>query len=187
VKLLAIILLTLGTSSDADFIVDASAQLTYTIDISREDLRLFVDDIGLFQRHMAGVVGVEKLDGDKYLYKTSREIPLQGRMNVDFVIQKNVQNDSLTVYRTPDINAPNWMLCRVQLIPITEKQTSITITLRLRMVRKHGYEVHWLAPLVGADFISDRMKEDLETMLRDFAESSNRELYNRFSGVTQRK
>jgi hypothetical protein len=183
--LLSTLLMFVTLGADNDFVVDASAQIAYTVDISRDDLRLFVDDLGLFRRNMAGVVGVDSLGQNTYLYRTSREIPLQGKMDVDFVIRRTVANDTVTVYRTPDVDDPNWMECRVELVPVAKQQTSIRISLRLRMEREHGYEVHWLAPIVGADFISDRMKENLVEMLHEFADKSSKELYQRFSKISQ--
>ena len=178
-------LLMLATLDPGDaFVVDASAQIEYTVDISREDLRVFVDDLGLFQRNMAGVVGVDSLGENTFLYRTSREVPLKGRMDADFVIRRTVANDTLTLYRTPEEKAPNWMECRVELVPVAEGKTSISIALRLRMVREHGYEVHWLAPVMGADFLSDRMTEELEGMLQEFAEKSSEELHQRFLQIT---
>ena len=183
--LLSALLMIVALGPGDNFVVDASAEISYNVSISREDLRLFVDDIGLFRRNMSGVVGVDSLGENTYLYRTSREVPLKGRMDADFVIKRTVANDTVTVYRTPDVRDPNWMECRVELRPVGEKETSITLHLRLRMEREHGYEVHWLAPIVGADFISERMKEDLTDMLREFAEKSSQELYRRFSALSQ--
>lgn len=168
------------------FIVDASASIAYTVSVSRDDLRLFVDDIGLFERNMAGVVGVDSLSVDTYLYRTSREVPLKGKMDANFIIRKMIANDTLTVYRTPDVHDPNWMECRVELTPVSPGETSISINLRLRMEREHGYEIHWLAPIVGADFLTDRMEEELEGMLHEFAERSSHELYQKFSRISQK-
>jgi hypothetical protein len=158
------------------FVVDVSASITYSVNVSREDLRTYTDDVGLFQRNMAGVVGVDSIGEKTYLYRTSKSVPLKGKMDVDFVITKSVLSDTLTVYRTPGENDPNWMECRVSLLPEAEHRTSITINLRLRLERDHGYEVHWLAPIVGSGFIRERMEEDLEGMLKEFAENSTREL-----------
>jgi hypothetical protein len=185
--LLSTLLMIVILEGNDNFVVDASAKIAYTVDISRENLRLYVDDLGLFQRNMAGVVGVDSLGEDTFLYRTSREVPLKGKMDADFVIQKTVANDTLTVYRTPDPRDPNWMECRVELTPVGETQTSINIALRLRMEREHGYEVHWLAPIVGADFLSDRMKEELAGMLREFADRSSKELYQRFPEISLNK
>jgi hypothetical protein len=174
------LVLFLALSGGDAFVVDASAEITYAVDVSRDNLRLYTDDIGLFRRNMSGVVGVDSVGENTYLYRTSREVPLKGKMDVDFVIAKSVASDSLTVYRTPDANDPNWMECRVELRPDGEAKTSITIKLRLRLERDHGYQVHWLAPIVGAGFLRDRMEEDLGEMLKEFAENSTRELEERF-------
>jgi hypothetical protein len=176
----------LAITPEPDFVVNASAEITYMVDVSRDDLRSFVDDIGLFKRNMDGVQGVDSLGENTYLYRTSRDIPLKGRMEVDFVIRKTVADDTLTVYRTPDDNDPNWMECRVRLRPAGVSETLITVSLHLRLEREHGYEVHWLAPVVGADFIRERMEDDLKEMLKEFAENSSRELSRRFPKIARK-
>jgi hypothetical protein len=182
---LSAILMLVALGGADNFVVDASAHIAYTVNISRDTLRLFVDDVGLFRRNMSGVVGVDSLGDDTFLYRTSREVPLRENLEADFIIKRTMANDTLTVYRTPDVHDANWMECRVELAPVDQMRTSISISLRLRMQREHSYEVHWLAPLVGADFISDRMNDELATMLKEFAEKSSQELVRRFSSLSQ--
>jgi hypothetical protein len=178
---IAALLVSLALSGGDSFVVDVSAAITYAVDVSRSELATYTDDVGLFRRNMTGVVGVDSLGVNRYLYRTSKDVPLKGKMDVDFVIERSVATDSLTVYRTPEATDPNWMECRVALRPEGDRRTSITINLRLKLERDHGYQVHWLAPIVGAGFLRDRMEEDLNAMLKEFAENSTRELQERFS------
>lgn len=166
------------------FIVDASTEASYNVELSRETLRGYVDDIGLFARNMPGVVSVRPLGNDKYLYQTEKTLPLAGKMSTDFVIQKSVIGDSVTMYRSVSIDDPNYMSCRVTISPLTEESTRIQIRLRLRLSRTNASEIHWLAPILGNGFISDRMQEDMEEMLRTFIERSNKELYTRLPAQT---
>jgi hypothetical protein len=177
---IAALILSLTLDGGDPFVVDVSAAITYAVDVSRNDLASYTDDIGLFRRNMTGVVGVDSLGVNRYLYRTSKEVPLKGKMEVDFVIEKSESSDTVTVYRTPGERDPNWMECRVALRAEGDRRTSISIALRLRLEREHGYQVHWLAPIVGAGFLRDRMEEDLNGMLREFAENSARELQDRF-------
>ena len=168
------------------FVADASAEASYIVNISREALRGYVDDIGLFERNMPGVVGVTELEDKTYLYRTEKNIPLKGPMKVDFRIRKFVLSDTLTVYRSVDVKDRNYMSCRVALKPHDVTKTSITISLRVRMERESPGDIHWLAPVLGEQFISDRMTEDLEDMLTEFITNSNRELYARIPQTTMR-
>jgi len=161
------------------FIVGASASTSYTLDIPREALHGYVDDIGLFQRHMPGVVGVTPLGEGKYLYQTEKDIPLSGTMKTDFIIAKSVIGDSVTIYESVNQEDANYMSCQVLIRPITDHTTMIVIDIRLRLIRDGGSEVHWLAPILGQDFISSQMTKDLTEMLEQFVDSSNKELYAR--------
>jgi hypothetical protein len=183
VTLLAILLLLLTSDT---FVADASAEASYIVNISREALRGYVDDVGLFERNMPGVVGVTALGDESYLYRTEKDIPLKGAMRVDFHIRKFILSDTLTVYRSVDVNDKNYMSCRVALQPYDATRTSITISLRVRMERENPAEIHWLAPVLGEQFISDRMTEDIEVMLEEFIANSNRELYTRIPQTTTR-
>lgn len=171
-------MLLLNTSEP--FIVDASTEATYSVQIARPALKLFVDDIGLFARHMPGVVEVKPVGENRYLYRTEKDVALRSAMKVDFLIDKQVYGDTLTVYRSVNPSDENYMSCSVFLHPNGEDSTKIRITLRIRMSRTNPMEVHWMAPIVGAEFISDRMKEDLDEMLASFIESSNKEIYSSY-------
>jgi carbon monoxide dehydrogenase subunit G len=176
-KLLLALFLTIPGNDP--FVVDASKEISYDVEISRASLREYVDDIGLFARNMPGVVSVTPQGEDTYLYKTAKEIPLSGRLETDFLIRKSTEGDSVTIYRSTDDKDDNYMSCRVQIRMVDESHTNIVVRLRIRLSRENASEVHWLAPILGARFIESRMDEDLEGMLKEFVERSNIELYGR--------
>ena len=161
------------------FVVEASAEKAYVLEIPREVLSRFVDDIGLFRRHMPGVVAVDRLDDGSYLYRTEKKTPLSGTFKSDFIIARLSTDDTLTVYRSVDSTDPNFMSCSVRIISAGEGRSGITVRLHLRLERPSGGDVHWMAPILGERFISERMQEDLEAMLSDFVRDSSVELYDR--------
>jgi hypothetical protein len=161
------------------FIVDVAARTTYTVELERELLRGFVDDIGLFERHMPGVVAVTPLSDNVYLYRTAKEIPLAGTLATDFTIARRTVGDSLTIYESLTPDDPNYMRCAVLILRDTAATTRISLSLRLRLVRENGWSIHWMAPLLGEAFIESRMKAEITAMLKDFVTSSNMELYRR--------
>ena len=164
--------------SSSLFIVDASSEATYSVAVPRAILRTYVDDIELLSRNMPGVVEITSLGNNRYRYQTEKEIPLAGPLKTEFIIRKTQDGDSLTVYRSESIHDENYMSCKVRLIPQGESHTKITISLRVRLSRQNPSEVHWLAPLLGEDFISDKMRGDLDEMLQEFVGHSKEELNN---------
>lgn len=160
------------------FTVDASASTSYTVAVSREALRTYVDDIGLFARNMPGVVAVTPLGDGRYLYQTEKSIPLSKPLKTDFFIMKESVGDSLTIYRSVDTDDHSYMMCRVAIRPQDDGNTTIEIRLRVRLSRENASEVHWLAPILGESFISEQMTRDMEDMLQEFVDRSNEELYS---------
>ena len=158
------------------FIVDASSEASYSVAVPRSILRAYVDDVDLLSGNMPGVVEITSLGNNRFRYQTEKALPLARPLKTEFVIRKTMQGDSLAVYRSETMVDPNYMSCKVRLIPQGESRTLITISLRVRLSRQNPADVHWLAPILGEDFISDKMRGDLEEMLKEFVERSTREL-----------
>ncbi len=171
------IVLLLFLRSGSLFTVDASASVTYEVAIPRQELGTYLDDIGLFARNMPGVVAVEPIGTQRYLYRTERSIPLSTPMRTDFEVCRATEGDSLTIYRSTNDQSSNYMECRVLIRPEGASQTSIGIHLRVRLIREHASDIHWLAPLLGETLISRQMSLDLEDMLHEFVNRSTQELY----------
>jgi hypothetical protein len=169
------------------FVVDASANASYIVPQSREALRTYVDDIGLFARNMPGVVDVKPLGDETFLYRTEKDLPLSGAMRANFVIRKNLVGDSVTVYTSPDRDEVNYMSCHVLLRPFDEETTTIQIQLRVRLSQENASDVHWLAPILGEDFISRQMVKDLNELSAVFIRKSNEELISRLAPATVSK
>lgn len=164
-----------------NFVVDVATAVSYRIHLPRHLLSGFADDIGLFRRNMPGVVGVDSLGGEKYLYRTEKSVPLAGTLRADFLIARRSEGDSLTVYESLSADEPNYMYCAVRIWPDSDSTTAVRVQLRLRLIRSSGFDIHWMAPLLGRQFIEDRMRKDMEEMLEKFIAASNAELYRRFS------
>ncbi len=172
--------------SDA-FVVEARSEARYSVSLPREALRGYVDDIGLFARNMPGVVEIQRLGLNTYMYRTRKEVPLGEPVENVFHISKVIHNDSVTEYQSLDRDAKDFMSCIVVVVPAGESETSIEVSLRLRLTRDNASEIHWLAPILGADFISRKMSDDLDAMLQEFITNSSEELYREFKrGLSER-
>jgi hypothetical protein len=182
--MMSLALLALLLHGGESFVVDASAATSYTIALPRERLWGVVDDIGLFQRNMPGVVGVTPVGNDTYLYQTEKDIPLSSPMKTDFIIQKRTVGDSVTVYESVNPEDRNYMFTNILIRPADLESTTIEIHMRLRLQREDASEIHWTAPMLGEAFISRQMTGDMEEMLQAFREKSNLELYSRLQPAT---
>jgi hypothetical protein len=123
---------------------------------------------------MPGVVAIEETGPQRYSYRTKRDMALSGTVITDFVIDRMLPNDSTVIFRTPEKNASNYM--SITFASSRHGAASVMrMRLRVRLTRDDATDIHLFAPMLGQDFISDRMEEDLRTMLDEFARRGARE------------
>jgi hypothetical protein len=172
-------LLVILTISGEQFVVDATASRSFTFTVPADSLRRTFGDIGLLRRHMPGVVAIESEGQRGFLYRTERQMPFSEPVRTDFRIERVTSNDTMIYYRTPDPEADNYMSLRLTLVDISPGSATIRVQLRVRLVRDDGADIHVLAPVLGQDFISDRMAEDLDATVTLFGARWSEELMPR--------
>jgi len=118
---------------------------------------------------MPGVVVIEERGSDRWLYRTERKMPFQNPVRTDFVITRSISGT--VVFRTPEADAANWMSLRFETLERGAAETLVRVRARVRLVRDDGAAIHVFAPILGEAFISNRMEEDLESMLATFADN----------------
>ena len=167
---------------EGPFIVDASAETSFLVRRPDSAVRTTLNDVQIFRRNMPGVVAITAIDDSTWLYKTERRMPFSETVNTDFVLMRS--GGSVVTYHTPEVTAGNWMLFRFESTPVGADQTSVRVRLRVRLVRQNGGDIHLFAPVLGEDFISDRMHDDLAGMLELFAANVVREFETFHSAMT---
>jgi hypothetical protein len=181
--MIAGLLLFSAFSLQGAFIVDATAEVSFTLRAHPDTVRVRLAEISLLSRNMPGVVEIRHVGGNRYLYRTEREIPFSGTSRNAFGIERTSTHDGTVLYRTSDTQAQNWMSYRLSPSPGGGGTTRVDLRLRVRLVRDSGTEIHPLAPLLGESFISEQMEKDLRSMLEEFSGRAVRELEAETSAV----
>lgn len=152
------------------FTLDATAHHVVEIRLSADSVRTLVHRIATLTRFMPGVVAIDPQADGWFLYRTEREIPFSGTMRTDFRIVKTDEPDGTVTYRTPGTEEGNWMSFRLAPVSSGSGTTLLSLRLRVRLVRALATDIHLLAPLLGEDYLSKRMEEDLSSMLQLFGD-----------------
>jgi hypothetical protein len=184
--MIAGLLLFAAFSLEGAFIVDAAAEVSFTLRAHPDTVRVRLADISLLSRNMPGVVEIRDAGGNRYLYYSEREIPFSGTARNVFSIERASTHDGTVLYRTSDIQAQNWMSYRLSASPLGGGTTRVDLRLRVRLVRDSGTEIHLLAPVLGESFISEEMEKDLRSMLEEFSDRAARELEADTSAVAEK-
>jgi|WetSurMetagenome_2_1015567.scaffolds.fasta_scaffold774327_2 carbon monoxide dehydrogenase subunit G len=150
------------------YTLDARGTGEFILPADAPAVRAMLLDVRTLEHHMPGVAGITPRSDGGYDYQTVREIPFSGEMRTTFIVRSTVDTAGVIRYTTPDSGASNWMQFRFTLVPAGEGQTAVRMSLRVRLVRASGTEIHLLAPLLGEEFLSEKMQNDITGMIEDF-------------------
>lgn len=152
------------------FTLDARGSAEVTLAMVPDSARALFARISVLERYMPGVAGITAHPDGSFRYLTVREIPFSGEMRTEFVLRRTIDAAGTVSYQSPDSSAPNWMRFRFMFMPAGDGMTDVRMDLRVRLVRENGAEIHLLAPVLGEEFLSERMEGDITDMLATFAE-----------------
>jgi hypothetical protein len=152
------------------FTLDASGSGELTLAMAPDSARALFRQIDVLERYMPGVAGISPRTDGSFNYLTVREIPFSGEMRTDFIVRCTVDAAGTVTYQSPDSAARNWMRFRFTFTPADDGMTEVRMSLRVRLVRESGTEIHLLAPMLGEEFLSERMESDITDMLGTFAD-----------------
>ncbi len=164
------------------FTLDASGSGSVVLPVPVDSARSILRRVSTLEHHMPGVDAIEARPDGGYDYRTVREIPFSGEMRTEFVVRCLMDETGRLVYRTPDTSAGNWMQFRFTFAPAGEGRTSVQMDLRVRLVREKGTDIHLLAPLLGEEFLSEQMQNDITDMLTMFGERLERHCLETMAG-----
>jgi hypothetical protein len=151
------------------FTLDASGSGAITVAMAPDSARALFRQIRILEQYMPGVAGVSARADGAFEYRTVREIPFSGEMRTDFIVRCTVDGSGNVIYQSPDSTAPNWMRFRFTFTPAADGMTDVQMTLRVRLTRESGTEIHLLAPVLGEEFLNERMEGDITDMLEAFS------------------
>ena len=152
------------------FTLDASGSGGVTLAMPPDSARALFREISVLERFMPGVAGISAREDGSFNYLTVREIPFSGEMRTDFIVRCTVDAAGSVTYQSPDSAARNWMRFRFTFAAADHDMTDVRMSLRVRLVREGGTEIHLLAPVLGEEFLSERMESDITDMLGTFVE-----------------
>lgn len=152
------------------FTLDARGSGSVVIPLPADSVRAMLRRVETLEQQMPGVDAIVPRSDGAWEYRTVREIPFSGEMRTQFVVRCLVDDAGRVVYRTPDTTAGNWMQFRFTFSPAGEGATTVGMDLRVRLVREKGTDIHLLAPLLGEEFLSEKMQNDITDMLAVFGD-----------------
>lgn len=161
--------------SRAEFTVSADVTngAVFNVNISRASE--YFKDISVYQRNFPGIISVKKLGGKESEWVYEIDAPLASPVRMSFVLVETISSEDYTVFESKT-KTPDYFKCSARMVSLGEEETRISITIKIKMVRESGGDVHFMAPILGEKFISKEMKKDLTKALSTFLAKCKKEV-----------
>lgn len=157
-----------------DFVVNANTSVTYEVPRSVDQLQAF-NSPEFISRNLPGIESIEQLKGEDFLWDLKIPVPMARDMTGTFISKREVLNSNHMIFTSPK-ESEDFMRCEIKVEPKPNNESQINISMNLKFTRSNGLKFHWMAPLLGEEFLSERVKEMLDKMLNEFILNSKEEL-----------
>lgn len=100
----------------------------------------------------------------EWVYQIGR--PLQSPFEADLTMHEREDGHAAIIFEGADSISHDYLYCRVFADAIGDTATRLDVDMKIVLPRENGTDFGVLAPLLGADFVSDRSRE---VLARDLA------------------
>lgn len=163
-----------------NFTIYAEVEKSKVFNLPYNYLDLKLKDLSIYQKYYPGMIDVRRIDNKKTSWTYEIDMPLSKNFRTTYILEERNPQKGIIIYETIN-NSNDYMLCQASLIQIDEKQTELKIKMIIKTVREKGSDIHFLAPLLGQKFISNKMQDKLEEDLNIFFEKVTNEFYSEYN------
>jgi hypothetical protein len=160
------------------FTIQASTEQSIILPYPPEVVRAYYTDLAVYRTHFPGIVDTRQVSATESLWTYEMDPPLAPPKRMTLRLIRRDESERRAVFSTAE-NADDFMLCRAEMEPVGGSATKVTIALRLRMTRESGSDFHFLAPVLGQDFISEQMQKQVTGDLTLFLQRTRQDLARR--------
>jgi uncharacterized membrane protein len=160
----------------ASFTLSAEVTRSSTVNLPIEFVSTYIRDLDIYPKFFPHIISVNK-SGDaqsEWVYRV--EAPLSSPYNVKFILQdKSPSLDTLLFESIDKVN--DYLYCRAVLTKLADNKTKVNFLFKISMTREKASDIHFLAGILGEKFLSEKMKERLESDMEDFISSAVKDMY----------
>jgi hypothetical protein len=158
------------------FTIQAALEQSQVIALPAATVRGYYADLSVYKRHFPGIVNTRRVSATESLWTYEMDPPLAPKKRTTYRLIQSSAGPESVVFKTAD-GLDDFMLCRATVVALSDSTTKVTIGMELRMTRESGSDFHFLAPIVGQNFISEQMRKQVAKDLDTFFDRTSSELY----------
>lgn len=166
----------LSASESYSFSISADVEKNSTIDLAKNIVIDYIKNFDIYPKFFPDIVSVRKLNDKDSEWQYRIKAPLASPYNLTFILEdKSPETDTLLLESTDSVK--DYLFCKAVFDSLSETRTRVTMRFHIRMTREKASEVHFMAGILGEKFLSDRMREKLDSDMDTFISSVTKEMY----------
>ena len=163
-------------ANDASFTISADVTRSSNVNLPLEFVSTYIKNLDIYPKYFPHIVSVDK-SGDaqsEWVYRV--EAPLSSPYNVKFMLLDKSPSIDTLLFESID-TVKDYLYCRAVLSRVNENKTKVNFLFKISMTREKASDIHFLAGILGEKFLSEKMKERLESDMEDFISSAVKDMY----------
>ncbi len=174
------IFLSAGWYSETEsFTVSAEVEKSRIVDLPRDFIRNYIDELSIFPKFFPDIVSVNILNDRESKWIYAVDAPLAPTYNLNFILVKRESTQGIMFLESKD-SEPDYLYCKAIFDSLGLSSTNVSIKFKIKMTRENASDVHFLAGLLGEDFISARMRDKLDGDLETFIDRATNDMFKKY-------
>jgi len=167
---------TITFAEGSSFTISAEVSRNATVNLEAGFISAYIKNLDIYPKFFPNITSVKELNDTESEWTYRVEAPLASPYNVVFVLlNKSPSADTLFFESKEKTN--DYLYCRAVLSKISDTKTKVNFVFKISMTREKASDIHILAGLLGEKFLSEKMKERLESDLEEFISKSTKDMY----------
>ncbi len=166
----------LTASRRYSFSISADVEKSATISLPESIVVDFIRNLDIYPKYFPDIVSVKKINDkdSEWLYRI--KAPLASPYNLTFMLEDKSRGNDTLLFESVD-SVKDYLYCKAVFDSLSASQTKVTLRFHIKMTREKASEVHFMAGILGEKFLSDRMREKLDSDMDTFISSVTKEMY----------
>jgi hypothetical protein len=178
--LLSFLLTGMFKSETGTFTISAEVEKSSVVDMPKIFVRDYIKDLNIFPKYFPDIVSVKTLDNAESEWVYAVDAPLAPTYYLKFILVEKESTPDVMLLESK-VPEPDYLFCKAVFDSLGENSTRVSIKFKIKMTRENASDVHFMAGLLGENFISARMKDKLDGDLESFIERAIKDMYKKYN------
>ncbi len=163
-----------------NFTISAEVEKSASVDLPKGFVRDYIKDLTIYPRFFPDILSVTKNNDTESVWVYMVDAPLAPTLYFTFTLEEKQSTPDLMILESKDPE-PDYLYCKASFDSLGERSTKVTLYFKLRMTREKASDIHFMAGILGEDFISSRMKDKLDGDMETFIENAVKDMNKKYS------